>query len=363
MSIRKGPRLFLRRPKGRGKAAHWVILDTLNGRHEESTGCGAEDRVGAEVALEHYLLRKHTALTQDNREPGSIPVADVLALYARDIAPGHADPANTAQRIRHLLGFWGSKVLAQVNGEACREYMRICYSDAVARRNLEELRAAINYHRSEGKCSKIVGVWLPPKRAGRERWLTRSEAAKLILNAWRYREVQKGSPTGRYSRRHIARFALVALYTGSRASRVVGASFYHTVGRGFVDVERGLFFRRAVRERETKKKAPPIPLPPRLLAHLKRWKASGQRFVVEWNHQPVKRVSKAFTGVVRDLGMVDVVPHTLRHTSATWLMQAGVPMWEAAGFLGMSEKMLRENYGHHHPDYLTEAKNAFSKRA
>jgi integrase len=47
-----------------------------------------------------------------------------------------------------------------------------------------------------------------------------------------------------------------------------------------------------------------------------------------------------------------VSPHTLRHTAATWLMQIGVSTWEAAGFLGMSEKTLRDVYGHHHPDYL-----------
>jgi integrase len=37
----------------------------------------------------------------------------------------------------------------------------------------------------------------------------------------------------------------------------------------------------------------------------------------------------------------------LRHTAATWLMQAGVDRWEAAGFLGMSVEMLDRVYGHH----------------
>ncbi|GAA0002641.1 hypothetical protein BRDID11002_26420 [Bradyrhizobium diazoefficiens] len=37
------------------------------------------------------------------------------------------------------------------------------------------------------------------------------------------------------------------------------------------------------------------------------------------------------------------------YTAATWLMQRAAPMWEAAGFLGMSEMTLRETYGHHHP--------------
>jgi integrase len=53
-----------------------------------------------------------------------------------------------------------------------------------------------------------------------------------------------------------------------------------------------------------------------------------------------------------------VTPHTLRHTAATWLMQAGVDPWQAAGFLGMSVQTLLEVYGHHHPDYMREAADA-----
>jgi NTE family protein len=34
--------------------------------------------------------------------------------------------------------------------------------------------------------------------------------------------------------------------------------------------------------------------------------------------------------------MMGDAPHALRHTAATWLMQRGLPVWEAAGFLGMS---------------------------
>ena len=57
-----------------------------------------------------------------------------------------------------------------------------------------------------------------------------------------------------------------------------------------------------------------------------------------------------------------ISPHTLRHTAATWLMQIGVSTWEAAGFLGMSEKTLRDVYGHHHPDYLQAAAKAIGTR-
>jgi integrase len=98
-----------------------------------------------------------------------------------------------------------------------------------ARRDLSVLRAAINFHREEGLCDRIVSVTLPEKEQARDRWLTRSEAAALIWRAWRYREVQKGQTTGRRSRQHVARFIL-ALYTGTRAGAVRGAAFERVVG-------------------------------------------------------------------------------------------------------------------------------------
>ena len=43
-------------------------------------------------------------------------------------------------------------------------------------------------------------------------------------------------------------------------------------------------------------------------------------------------------------------------------MQNGAPLWEAAGYLGMSEKTLRETYGHHHPDFMRSALEAVGRK-
>jgi hypothetical protein len=40
------------------------------------------------------------------------------------------------------------------------------------------------------------------------------------------------------------------------------------------------------------------------------------------------------------------------------MMQKGVPIWQAAGALGMTVQMLERTYGHHHPDWQREAANA-----
>ena len=43
-------------------------------------------------------------------------------------------------------------------------------------------------------------------------------------------------------------------------------------------------------------------------------------------------------------------------------MQRGVPIWEAAGFLGMSPEVLQDTYGHHNPDHLQGAALAIGQK-
>ena len=56
--------------------------------------------------------------------------------------------------------------------------------------------------------------------------------------------------------------------------------------------------------RETKKRQPPVRLPDRLLAHLRRWHRLGiaKHAVVEWNGKPVRSVRKAFAAAVKAAG-------------------------------------------------------------
>ena len=210
-----------------------------------------------------------------------------------------------------------------------------------------------------------MAITLPDKSEPRTRWLTRSEAARLIRAAWRMRQTWKGKVSDRRTGQHVARFILVALYTGTRAGAVCGAAIRPTIGRGYVDLERGVFYRRPPGQRETNKRQPPVPVPDRLLAHLRRWERLrlSTAAVVEWNGRPVERIHKSFRASRDAAGLgPDVVPHTLRHTAATWLMQNGCDIWEAAGFLGMSPEMLERVYGHHHPRHLEGARRAITYR-
>jgi integrase len=98
---------------------------------------------------------------------------------------------------------------------------------------------------------------------------------------------------------------------------------------------------------------------------MRRWVRRGvvTSHFVEWNGAPVKSVKTAFNHAVKVAGLWGrVTPHTLRHTAATWLMQRGVPIWQAAGYLGMSADVLERTYGHHHPDYMRGAAEAITSK-
>jgi hypothetical protein len=43
-------------------------------------------------------------------------------------------------------------------------------------------------------------------------------------------------------------------------------------------------------------------------------------------------------------------------------MQRGGPIWQTAGYLGMSAEILERTYGHHHRDYMRGAAQAITSK-
>jgi integrase len=361
----KGPRLWLQ-PARRGKTgrilegAVWVIRD---GRIKRSTGAGPREIAKAESAFAAYLNHKVTPRVRD-RDSASVELATVIAIYVEDVAHKHARPKETAARLGRILDYFGAKRLNYLNRKTCEEYVGARGRTAAARRELEDLRAAVRHHWEAGLCTALTPVTLPEKGEARERWLTRSEAARLLWAAWRLREKQNGKLTDRPTAKHVARFILTGLYTGTRAGAICGAALQPTVGHGWIDTEHGVFYRRTAGMKKTKKRQPSIRVPPRLLAHVRRWSRLriANEFLIEWQGEPVKRINKAFRSARKAAGLgSDVTPHTLRHTAITWQAQLSVPPHEICGFFGITLEVFERVYGHHHPDYQSNAVNAFNR--
>jgi integrase len=360
-----------RRKSGRLVAkAVWIIVD---GDRHVATGCLKDQAGEAEQRLAAYIADKYQP-SRHAQDIDQIDIADVLSVYLEDCGPRMADQPKLERAIGRLNDYWGGKMLSEVTAAECRAYARSRGKTGGTRTDLETLRAAINHHAKENLHYGTVRVTLPPKGPPRDRWLTRDEAARLVWACWRYRERQtvhrgrqKGQPveTDKRPLRHLARFILIGLYTGTRASAIASASPYRDTGHSFVDFDQGIYYRLAIGRRATNKRQSPAPIPPRLLTHMRRWVRRGiiTSHFVEWHGSPVKSVKTGFKHAVALAGLWGkVTPHTLRHTAATWLMQRGVPIWQAAGYLGMSAQMIERTYGHHHPDYMRGAAQAITSK-
>lgn len=374
----KGIRLWLRRErrdaKGRVRPAAWIIRD---GEKQIGTGCGRDDREGAQKALADYLAQIYRP-DAGQRDPSKLQVNDVLAVYGREVAPSVAAPERIGYALEPLAEFWAGRSIDEVRGATCREYAawrtaqrwrgaktsERTVSIGTARRELECLQSAINHYAAEYRLHSVPVVTLPEKPDSRDRWLTRKEAAAMLRAAWRKPE-----------HRHIVRFLLIGLYTGTRHSAILKLKWMPSTGGGWIDLEAGLLYRRGSDERRTKKRQPTSRIPPRLMFWLRRWKAADDAsnaarvaaglppclHIVSWDGKPIAKERRAWASVRQAAGLgEDVTPHVMRHTAATWLMQRGADIWDAAGYLGMDATTLERVYGHHHPDYQKDVAARFS---
>jgi integrase len=360
----KGARLVLR-PGRRDRRAIWVIVDR---GQETSTGCGESDRAGADIALARYLTEKYEPPKTGGRL-SKTTVADVVNLYLSEHGPETADKgAWIGWMATPILEWWGEKTLSEVNKSTCGQYVRWRtvqkVTDQTARHELKTLRAAIRYYHAStyGPLDAVPVITLPPKAPRRiDYWLTRKQVADRIRAARRIGRCQ-----------HIIRLLLIGVYSGTRPGAMLALRWIPSTAGGWIDLESETLHRRATGRGESKKRQPPVRIHRRLLPHLKRWKAQDEKkvegqppitYVVHYFGGRVASVKKAWKAVAKEAGQKGKDgPHICRHTAATWQMQAGTDLYEAAGYLGMSPETLWNVYGHHSPAFQTRAANAAGRR-
>jgi hypothetical protein len=206
----RGPRLWFqparRDRNGYIDAGGWTIRD---GSIKRRLGLGPDaDQSALEDALADYIRAKRKIPRDRDRHPAEVMIADVVSIYAEDVAPRQERPKEVAARLGRLLDFFGTKRLDQLNAKLYAAYVAARGSVSAGRREPEDLRSAVRHHWKAGLCLSLTPVVLPVRGEARVRWLRRGEAARLLLAAYRYREVQKGFATGRRSLAHVARFIL-----------------------------------------------------------------------------------------------------------------------------------------------------------
>jgi hypothetical protein len=164
---RSPPRLYFAENR-----QQWVIRD---GTRFIRTGCRKGDTAKAERLLAEYIGLKHRP--QPSPEP---LVADILNTYAAEVLPTKRTAGKMVYNVSNLLTWWGTKTVVNVTAKTCRQYATT-KTQAAAGADLKVLKAAVLYWNQEyGPLSTVPTFWLPPQPQPRERWLTKSEAARLL---------------------------------------------------------------------------------------------------------------------------------------------------------------------------------------
>lgn len=346
-----GARLYRRAETG-----IWQIRD---GSTFVSTG--TRDRREAEAALARHIAARDRPIGGPQL-PENMTVAEALAAYGAEHAPHAADRFRIGHAITALLPFWSDLPISAITRANCRHYgeqrrrrsadnaVGVPIATGTIRRELGTLRAALNHCVREGYLARAPHVFLPEKPAPRDRWLTRSEAARLLHAAYRNPRT-----------RHVARFILIGLYTGTRKATILELSFMPSTTAGWIDTAAGLLYRRGSAATETSKRRPTARLPRQLHAHARRWERAGQRWAVEFRGARVASLKSAWRAACAAAGLEGVTPHTLRHTAITWAMQRGAAPADVAGFFGVSLEVLERTYWHHHPDFQSSAVAAMER--
>lgn len=213
------------------------------------------------------------------------------------------------------------------------EIKRAEASASTANRYLALLRAILRKARDEWEwIDKIPKVRLYPEPKRRVRWLTRTQASKLL------RELPS----------HLADMAEFTLATGLRQSNVSYLRWNQ------IDLAREIAWIHADEFKSRKSIA--VPLNRDALRVLERRKGQNPEFVFDYKGKPVQRTTtKAWKAALERAGIENFRWHDLRHTWASWHVQHGTSMQELMELGGWSTLDMVLRYAHLAGDHLKEA--------
>ena len=103
-----------------------------------------------------------------------------------------SDPKLATQIIVRLNEFFGDKPVIAIKAKLCAEFEQWRGTQSGARRDLEVLRAAVNYYQEQHGLSVVPKFTMPAKSLPRDTYLTRSEAAALLWACLGWKRLASG---------------------------------------------------------------------------------------------------------------------------------------------------------------------------
>jgi integrase len=317
--------------KRKGSPCWWVRF-THNGRRiQQSTGTA--DRAKAQ----QYHDRLKASLWEQDRlgvKPGrSWNDAVVKWLEETRHKATHADDV---ARLRWLDKFLRGQPLDRISRDVIGQIGEIKARESsgpTANRTLALIRAILRRACHEWEwIEKAPKVRMFKERKRRVRWITRVEAERLLS----------------FLPAHQADMARFALSTGLRQANVTGLEWSQ------LDMQRRVAWIHP--DQAKARKAIPVPLNDEAVEVIRRQLGKHSARVFTFKGKPVRAVNtKAWTRALRLAGIEDFRWHDLRHTWASWHVQAGTSIQELQELGGWESVEMVRRYAHLAPENLAKA--------
>lgn len=310
----------------------WAVAWSEPGAGRQRRSLGTRDRALAETRARAFWA----ARTAVGRTTGEL-VEAYIADRAGEIA--------STERQRHAWArardTFAAVLPEQIDRDLCRGYARRrmrSVSAATAAYELALIRQTLNWAEAMRLIERAPKIWLPRRPPPRNARLTKPEFERFLDGC--------AAP-------HVRLFAILAVSTGARARALLELTWDR------VDLDRGLIDLRRRDAGAPAKRRAVVPITARARTALEDARAGAQTdHVIEWAGRPVGSIKRAFARASARAG-VRCTPHMLRHSAATWMAEAGVPMSEISQYLGHSSTRITEQvYARYSPDYLRRAAEA-----
>ncbi len=332
----------------------WMTYrDALGTQRFES--CRTRKKGEAEGQL---IARRKEALEGLAPAPTIKPVAleDLLSRYLDFVS--HQRGVRTKRlHVQHLKRLLGNPPIHTLNVEVLDCYRETRRAEGVGPATVNRDMSTLKHAMSKAVAWKMIrkavredlaGVQKYQEPAGRLRYLADQQAADLLLGECR--GVLKPIVT-------------TALHTGMRKGEILGLTW------GEVNLDQGY-----IRLSHTKNGEPrSIPLNETTWAVFHSLKGERENGVAKQasleqapvfrnlDGQPLRDIRHPFEDATKRAGLVDFHFHDLRHTFASWLVMAGIPLPTVSKLLGHKSMSMTMRYTHLSPQHMTAAVRVLDK--
>lgn len=319
----------------------WVSINDASGnRVRRSTG--TQDRKEAEAIEAKWKLEAHQVKHWGKKPTHTFE--QLMVSHYNAVAGDLRSPERILAAIRRLKPFFEGKVVEELRRSDIAFYIEKRKADGISNatinRELDVLSAAINHARYkwEWEITNPVERMSLKEPEGRLRWLSRAEADVLIREA----EQEPKSP-------HLADFIRLALNTGCRKNELLKLEWER------VDLKENRLYLEGQHTKNGKRRLIPLNVEARqALLGRARFRAQycpdSPWVFAHRSGERVQYMQNGFGAACARAGIKDFRVHDMRHTFASWLVSAAVPLAELRDLLGHSTIEMTERYAHLAPD-------------